>query len=260
MFDARGKIYTSGSRSALEEPFLPADGLRAPSPIPSPAALSKKLVGPDKKPALPARWIILFLASFVMFGNYVRRRPAPPRLAQRLTRARARLQYCYDNPAALFNNLRAEFGSRSPNFQEDFNWLYSIYSLPNLVLPLIGGVLCDRVGAYISLMLFTSFVLIGQLVCVLGAATDSMTTLMVGRAIFGLGGESLSVAQNAIVTEWFAGKELAMALGVNLSVGRVGSVVNNCISPWIANHSSLTIAFATGARISGCARILPQSI
>ena len=33
--------------------------------------------------------------------------------------------------------------------------------------------------------------------------------MLVGRAIFGLGGESLSVAQSAFVTRWFQNRELA---------------------------------------------------
>ena len=42
------------------------------------------------------------------------------------------------------------------------------------------------------------------------------------------------MAQSALVTQWFRGKELAMALGINLSVARLGSVVNNTLSPWAA--------------------------
>jgi nitrate/nitrite transporter NarK len=50
-----------------------------------------------------------------------------------------------------------------------------------------------------------------------------------------LGGESLSVAQSSIVSIWFRGKELAMALGLNMSFSRLGSVVNGFILPSIYN-------------------------
>ena len=53
----------------------------------------------------------------------------------------------------------------------------------------------------------------------------------------GLGGESLAVAQNRLVTEWFLGKELGVAIGLNLSVARIGTVFNNNASPRIANRS-----------------------
>jgi MFS family permease len=47
---------------------------------------------------------------------------------------------------------------------------------------------------------------------------------LMGRVIFGLGGESMSVAQSAFVSIWFKGKELAFAFGVNISIARLGSV------------------------------------
>ena len=55
--------------------------------------------------------------------------------------------------------------------------------------------------------------------------------MLAGRVLFGLGGESMSVAQSAIVSQWFKGKELAMALGLNLSISRLGSVINGIVIP-----------------------------
>ena len=46
-----------------------------------------------------------------------------------------------------------------------------------------------------------------------------------------LGGESMSVGQSAIVSKWFKGKELAFALGLNISVSRLGSVINGATVP-----------------------------
>ena len=208
----------------LDEPFLGSG--RSSDSLPEVATgRPPKQPGQQTKAELSVRWWVLVLASFVLFGNY----------------------YCYDNPAALYTQLRSAFGDGDADFALDFGMLYSVYSLPNVVLPLIGGVLVDRVGVRFSLFLFSLLVLAGQIVCVLGAAAGSLPLLLLGRAIFGLGGESISVAQNAIVTEWFSGAELAMALGANLSIGRVGSVVNNCVSPYIAHRASLTSAFGFGA-------------
>lgn len=58
--------------------------------------------------------------------------------------------------------------------------------------------------------------------------------MWVGRTVFGFGGESLSVAQSAMIASWFSGKELAFALGVNLALARIGSVVNDAVSAQIA--------------------------
>jgi len=63
--------------------------------------------------------------------------------------------FCYDNPAPLVSQLQKEpncndvkgnphHGMGLTTFQ--FNLLYSIYSLPNIVLPLFGGYLIDKIG------------------------------------------------------------------------------------------------------------------
>lgn len=44
----------------------------------------------------------------------------------------------------------------------------------------------------------------------------------------------MSVAQSCVTTRWFMHKELAFALGLNLAVPRVGSVLNAIVSPAIA--------------------------
>lgn len=44
-----------------------------------------------------------------------------------------------------------------------YNLLYSLYSWPNVILSLIGGVLIDRVfGVRIGTVIFSVFVTIGQ--------------------------------------------------------------------------------------------------
>jgi hypothetical protein len=42
-----------------------------------------------------------------------------------------------------------------------FNLLYSIYSLPNIVLPLLGGLFIDTFGCSKALILFTSCIAFG---------------------------------------------------------------------------------------------------
>jgi hypothetical protein len=48
----------------------------------------------------------------------------------------------------------------------------------------------------------------------------------------------MSVAQSAIVSKWFKGKELSMAMGLNISVSRLGSVINGFVVPQIYNDSN----------------------
>ncbi len=49
----------------------------------------------------------------------------------------------------------------------------------------------------------------------------------------------MSVGQSAIVSKWFKGKELSMALGLNISVSRLGSVINGIVIPLIYNNDNM---------------------
>lgn len=69
---------------------------------------------------------------------------------------------------------------------------------------------------------------------------------IVGRVIFGLGGESMNVIQTVVVSRWFFGKELAFALGLNITISRLGSVFNNLVEPPIAEGSSLGVGLLFG--------------
>jgi MFS family permease len=79
--------------------------------------------------------------------------------------------------------------------------------------------------------------------------------MLAGRVIFGLGGESLSVAQSAIVSIWFKGKELSMALGMNISISRLGSVINGLVLPQVYNDNNpnnLGLALLIGLGVCVC--------
>ena len=66
-----------------------------------------------------------------------------------------------------------------------------------------------------------------QSIFAFGTSINSYLVMVVGRIVYGFGGESLCVAAQTMLADWFMGKEMAMAMGINLSVSRVGSVVND---------------------------------
>lgn len=67
--------------------------------------------------------------------------------------------------------------------------------------------------------------MIGQLIVAVGGILDAFWLMILGRFIFGIGAESLAVAQNNYAVLWFKGKELNMVFGLQLSFARVGSTV-----------------------------------
>jgi MFS family permease len=172
------------------------------------------------------RWVVLFLSCWIMFGNY----------------------YAFDNPSALNRPLRGILAPVGEDelFQYRLSLLYSLYSVPNVVLPFFVGRWLDRLGSRAILLLLSFLVAAGQLLVAYGLQTSNFSLVVTGRVLFGIGGESLAVAQSRLVTQWFAGKELALAIGLNLSIARVGTVVNNVLSPLVADRWSVSAAFWVG--------------
>ena len=67
----------------------------------------------------------------------------------------------------------------------------------------------------------------------LGCIMESFWVLIAGRFIFGLGGECLCVCQSVVISQWFKEKELALALGLNITVSRLGSSINSALTPYL---------------------------
>lgn len=153
--------------------------------------------------------------------------------------------YCYDIPAALHTQMDDYMGNQS-DFETYFSLLYTVYSVPNIVLPFFGGYFVDKWGVRPCLFLFTGFLTVGQAVFAFGLSIKSWPIMLAGRVIYGFGGESLSVANAAVLSVWFKGKELAFAFGLNLSIARLGSVINNLVSPQLANGVGIQFAFWFG--------------
>lgn len=72
--------------------------------------------------------------------------------------------------------------------------LYAVYAYPNMILPLFGGIFLDTIGMKWGILLFSSFLVVGQLVFMVGGFLQSFGVMLAGRVIFGLGGENLSVS------------------------------------------------------------------
>ena len=146
------------------------------------------------QPSAFFRWSALVVISFAMFGNY----------------------YIYDSISPLADVLKTQLGFSDANI----GLLNAIYSFPNIIMVLIGGLIIDRIGTRKSVFIFTLLIMIGALVT---AVNGSLFTMAAGRLIFGLGAESMIVAITTIIARWFKGKELSLAFGLNLTVARLGS-------------------------------------
>jgi len=151
---------------------------------------------PTDRPAPPRayRWLVLVFISLAMFGNY----------------------YVYDCISPLADVLKARLGFTDTNI----GLLQAIYSVPNILMVLVGGIIVDRIGVRRATLAFGATCLAGAAVT---ASAPSLAVMAAGRLIFGLGAESLIVAVTTAIARWFKGKELSFAFGVNLTIARLGS-------------------------------------
>src|SRR5215470_7434126 len=155
------------------------------------------------EPSRPFRWLVLFFVSLTMFGNY----------------------YVYDCIAPIADLLARQLGFSDSNI----GLLQAIYSIPNVVMVLIGGYIVDRIGTRKAIFIFGTLCFIGAGVTSLSAKLPVMAT---GRLVFGLGAESLIVAVTTAVAKWFRGKELSFAFGINLMISRAGTLLAQLSPSW----------------------------
>ncbi|MGD2154573.1 MAG: MFS transporter [Gemmatimonadales bacterium] len=157
------------------------------------------------KPSPPVfyRWAVLVVISLAMFGNY----------------------FVYDMVAPLADVLKSQLGFSDSNI----GLLNAIYSAPNIVMVLIGGIIIDRIGVKKATLLFGALCFVGAAIT---AATGTLAVMATGRLIFGLGAESLIVSVTVAIARWFKGMELSFAFGLNLTIARFGSLAAKWSPTW----------------------------
>eukprot|EP00759_Apiculatamorpha_spiralis_P027650 PhF_6_TR30409/c1_g1_i1/m.44601 len=182
------------------------------------------------------RWRVLPLIMMITFGSY----------------------YVYDFPGAVGygkkNTIEQHFLANNQEFTETMNQaLYSVYNYPNMILALFGGILIDKIfGIRKATLLFTTLIFSGSVLFWIGVANVSYPTMLAGRVLFGLGGESQSVAQSAYTSRWFAkSPALAVAFGICLSFSRVGSSFTFLFMPGFSKDSGINFAVFTGVVATG---------
>jgi MFS family permease len=175
---------------------------------------------PKNPPPTVWRWSVLVAISVAMFGNY----------------------YVYDSVAPVADLLQKLLGFSDTQIGR----LNSIYHFPNIVVVLIGGVIVDRVGTRLSTLVFAVICSIGALVTAISPSLTlwvnttlpwlslegSFPMMAAGRLIFGLGAESMIVAITVAIGQWFVGRQLGFAFGVNLSIARAGSFSADYSTNW----------------------------
>ncbi|GAM27788.1 hypothetical protein SAMD00019534_109640 [Acytostelium subglobosum LB1] len=162
--------------------------------------------------------------------------------------------YIYDIPSALTQRAVDEWYGVT---EVKYGLLYSVYNFPNMVIVFFGGFLIDRVfGLRLGSLLFCLLVLVGQLIFSISASSKTFWLALLGRIIFGLGGESLSVAQSTFTATWFNGRsDMNFAFAVTLGFSRIGSAVNFQVTPALVRSSGIPFAVWFGTICCGVSMV-----
>ena len=157
------------------------------------------------------RWTVLAFVAFTMFCGY----------------------FITDLMAPLMDTLGTEFGWDA----EEFGWFNSAYAWINvlLLMLIIGGMILDKIGVRLTGIAATILMIVG---CglkyyavsspevftgqILGLKSQVFTAC-IGFAIFGFGIEMAGITVTKVIARWFKGYEVALAMGLQVAVARLGT-------------------------------------
>jgi nitrate/nitrite transporter NarK len=129
----------------------------------------------------------------------------------------------------------------------DYGFYTSAYGWFNvfLLMLIFGGMLLDKMGVKFTGVLAIIIMLIGaglKYWAISDCTEETIVSLKMGTwisfsvkqtaliaglgfAVFGVGAEMFGIVANKAIIRWFRGKELALAIGLNTSVGRIGTAL-----------------------------------
>lgn len=135
---------------------------------------------------------------------------------------------------------------------DDYGFFSGAYGYINVFLLMLffGGIILDKMGIRFTGILSTGLMLAGAALKyyafsenfgaevinlpLIGALPMQVAIASLGFAIFGVGAEITGITVSKIVVKWFEGKELAMALGLQVATARLGTAAALGVSPLIA--------------------------
>lgn len=186
------------------------------------AALQKKI-----SESATARWSVLALVAFTMLCGY----------------------FITDVMAPLKNMLEKQMAWDS----SDYGFFTSAYGWFNvfLLMLIFGGMILDKMGVRFTGLMSTIIMVVGVGIKYWAIASDfggsmvhifgvSISTQVlwasIGYAIFGVGIEIAGITVSKIIVKWFKGKELALAMGLEMACARIGTALALGVTPLLAEH------------------------
>ena len=183
-----------------------------------------------------ARWTVLFIvATAMMMGYFVNDVMSPLETLLEMPRSEGGLGW-------------------SPS---DYGFFSGAGSFINVFLLMLffSGLILDKMGIRFTGVLACSLMAIGTLLKLYGVTVDfgteeinifgfqlpmSVAVASLGFSIFGVGYEMTGITVSKAMVRWFTGHELALAMGIQLAMARLGTAAALSISAPVARHFTLS--------------------
>jgi MFS family permease len=162
-----------------------------------------------------ARWTALGIVAFTMLCGYF------------LTDAMAPLKGMLEEKLSWSSS---EYGF----FTSAYGW-FNVF----LFFLIIGGIIADKMGVRFSGLMAASIMVVGTALKYWAVSTHSLDGQVwhilwfdmkaqvfmaaLGFAIFGVGVEVAGITVSKIIVKWFKGKEMALAMGLEMAMARLGT-------------------------------------
>jgi nitrate/nitrite transporter NarK len=153
------------------------------------------------------------------------------------------MYYLTDAMAPLQERLQANLGWSASDygfFTSGYGW-FNVF----LLMLIFSGMILDKIGVRFTGILGILIMLAGGFIKywaisghvqgtyeltifswqAIAPSAKSAVVAGFGFAIFGVGCEMFGIAANKAVVRWFRGKEMALAIGLNTSTGRIGTAL-----------------------------------
>ena len=183
-----------------------------------------------------ARWTILFIvATAMMMGYFVNDVMSPLEALLEMPKSEGGLGWTSSDYG---------FFSGSSSFINVF-----------LLMLFFSGLILDKMGIRFTGVLACSLMVLGTLLKYYAVTTDFGTSSIaffgshlptsaawasLGFAIFGVGYEMTGITVSKAMVRWFTGHELALAMGIQLAMARLGTAAALSISAPVARHFTLS--------------------
>lgn len=170
-----------------------------------------------------ARWTALAVVSFTMLCGYY------------LTDVMAPLKPMLEKEL-LWNS--SEYGF----FTSAYGW-FNVF----LLMLILGGIILDKMGVRFTGKMATIVMVVGTAIKYWAISTHALDGAQLlgmkaqvvvaglGFATFGVGVEVAGITVSKIIVKWFKGKELALAMGLEMATARMGTALALSTSVPIAN-------------------------